>query len=288
MLDQSGQDFGQDMTFEAGGSSLSGRLFLPAGPPQAAVVLNGATAVPQRFYRHFARWLARERGMACLTYDYSGFAASAAGHVKTSAATMAHWAMTDQPAARDAMRAALPGVPLRVIGHSLGTMLLPLQRGIADITHVTSVASGLVHLSDHPLPYRALAWLFWHGHAPLAARMMGYLPGRALGLGADLPPGVYWQWRDWCTRHGSYLPDCGSTLPAPDWSRCGAPVDFVTFSDDRMAPPASVWRLAEVYGGDQARHLLKPQDFGLSSIGHLDVFTRRCAAVWPALVPDGG
>lgn len=286
MLDQSEQDFGQEIAIGAGGNRLFGRLFLPAGAPQAAVVLNGATAVPQRFYRHFARWLAEERGMACLTYDYSGFGASAAGHVKTSAATMVQWAMVDQPAARGAMRSALPGVPLRVIGHSLGTMLLPLQQDIADIARVTAVASGLVHVSDHPWPYRALAWLFWHGHAPLAARLMGYLPGRALGLGADVPAGVYWQWRHWCTRQGSYLPDCGRTLPRPDWSRCGAPVDFITFSDDQMAPPPSVWRLAEVYGGQQRRHLLRPADFGLASIGHLDAFSRRCAAVWPVLVPE--
>lgn len=288
MLDQSDQESGSAFRFASGGSSLTGRLFLPQGTPKAAVVLNGATAVPQRFYRHFARWLAEERGMACLTYDYSGFGASAAGHVKSSPATMAHWAMTDQPAARAAMRAALPGVPLRIVGHSLGTMLLPLQEDIADITHVTAVASGLVHLSDHPWPYRALAWLFWHGHAPLAARLLGYLPGRALGLGADLPEGVYWQWREWCTRAGSYLPDCGTSLTQPDWSRSRARADFFTFSDDQMAPPSSVWRLAAVYGGMQSRHLLKPEDFGLERIGHLDAFSRRCSAVWPALVPEEG
>jgi predicted alpha/beta hydrolase len=63
-------------------------------------------------------------------------------------------------------------------------------------------------------------------------------------------------------------------------------VDFVTFSDDQMAPPESVWRLADVYRGRQSRHLLRPEDFGLASIGHLDAFSRRCSAVWPALVPE--
>ena len=50
------------------GAELVGRLYAPERP-WAAAVLNGATGVPQGFYTHFARWLAAERGVACLTYD---------------------------------------------------------------------------------------------------------------------------------------------------------------------------------------------------------------------------
>ena len=66
-----------ELQFAAGDAQLAGQLYRPKGIPRAAVVLNGATGVPQSFYRHFARWLAAERGMVCLTYDYSDFGASA-------------------------------------------------------------------------------------------------------------------------------------------------------------------------------------------------------------------
>jgi len=275
------------LQFGAGDKLLTGHLYRPKGIPSAAVVLNGATGVPQSFYRHFARWLAAERGMACLTYDYSDFGASAQRSLRKSDATMARWAMVEQPAARDEMRRHYPGAPLWVIGHSLGAMLMPLQDGIEDISRMIVVAGGLVHHNDHPWPYRALALSFWFGHVPLAVKLMGYLPGRALGLGADLPASVYWEWRKWCTTQGSYLPEIGTKLPLPDWQSWDVPVDLFALSDDEMIPAACVWRLGEVFGDvDQTRTELKPADFGLNKVGHLGAFARRNAALWPSLVPD--
>ena len=273
--------------FDAAGVQLTGHLYRPKGIPRAAVVLNAATGVPQSFYRHFARWLAAERGMACLTYDYSGFGASTQRPLRQSDATMARWAMVEQPAARDEMRRHYPKAPLWVIGHSLGAMLTPLQDGIEDISRMIVVAGGLVHHNDHPWPYRAQVLLFWFGHVPLVVRLMGYLPGRVLGLGADLPAGVYWQWRKWCTTPGSYLPEIGSTLPLPDWQSWGVPVDLFAISDDPVASAASVGKLGELFGDvDKTRTVLRPGDYGLTEIGHMGAFARRNSALWPTLVPE--
>lgn len=277
------------ISFPAGAARLQGRLFLPPSPPRAAVVLNGATAVPQRFYQAFARWLAEERGLACLTYDYRDFQTSAQAHPRHSSATMADWALGDQPAARAEMRRQLPGVPLWVIGHSLGGMLMPLQEGIDDIARMICVASGLVHHRDHPWPYQGLARLFWFGHVPLAARLLGYLPGRLTGFGPDLPAPAYWQWRRWCTHPQCFYPEIGTTLPPPDWRRSGAPVDLVGLADDPVCPPVSVLKLAGLYGQDAARfRLLQPADFGLDKVGHLGAFARRNRAIWPALIGEAG
>jgi len=277
----------QELRFPVGQTELVGRLYMPSGVPVAAVVLNGATGVPQTFYRHFARWLAAERNMACLTYDYSDFGASAKVHPRKSRVLMSHWAMVDQPSAREEMRRLCPDVPLWVIGHSLGGMLMPLQDGIEDVARMIVVAGGLVHHHDHPWPYRALALSFWFGHVPLAVRLAGYLPGRAVGFGADLPASVYHQWRKWCTTRDSYLPETGKTLPHPQWSRSGAPVDLFALSDDSLIPAKCVWRLGDVYGdGPQTRTELTPADFGLQKVGHLGVFARRNAALWPTLVSE--
>ncbi|MFV0514088.1 MAG: alpha/beta fold hydrolase [Jhaorihella sp.] len=276
---------GERLIIPAGQTELSGRLFLPAGAPVAAVVLNGATGVPQAYYRHFARWLAESRDMACLTYDYRDFGESAQGPARRSRATMTDWALVDQPAARAAMRQRLPGVPLWVIGHSLGAMLMPLQDGIEDIVRLIGVASGLVHHTDHPWPYQAFVRFFWFGPVPLVVRATGYLPGRRIGFGADLPAGVYWQWRRWCTAPDSYLPETGTTLPRPGWARSGAAVDLFAIGDDQMIPPACVWRLAPLFeGGRVRRHLVNPADFGLRKVGHLGLFQRRNAELWPLLV----
>ncbi|MFW8595450.1 hypothetical protein [Cribrihabitans neustonicus] len=275
----------EPVRFASGNAELAGRLFRPEGSARAAVVLNGATGVPQSFYRHFARWLAAEQQLACLTYDYRDFAGSAQGHPRRSKATMAEWALADQPAARAEMRRHYAGVPLWVIGHSLGAMLMPLQEDLEDVARMIVVAGGLVHHHDHPWPYRALALAFWFGHVPVAVRLAGFLPGRAVGFGADLPAGVYWQWRRWCTTPGSYLPETGDSLPRPRWERSGVPVDVIALSDDDVIPPVSAWRLGEVFGGvPQRRRVLKPSDYKLRAVGHLGAFARRNAVLWPELV----
>ncbi|KIC36778.1 alpha/beta hydrolase family protein [Leisingera sp. ANG-M7] len=277
----------EDVRFAAGEAELAGRLYHPAAPVKAAVVLNGATGVPQGYYRHFARWLAAERQMACLTYDYRDFGASACMHPRRSQATMAEWALADQPAARQEMQRHYAGVPLLVIGHSLGAMLMPLQEGLTDVARMIVVAGGLVHHHDHPWPYRALALAFWFGHVPALVRALGYLPGRAVGFGADLPAGVYWQWRRWCTTPGSYLPEAGRGLPQPRWAETGIPVDLFAMKDDDVVPPAAVWRLGDAFGSVlQRREVLDPQQAGLRKIGHLGAFARANSALWPRLVPQ--
>ncbi|QAX28490.1 alpha/beta hydrolase family protein [Leisingera sp. NJS204] len=276
----------EELQFASGTHLLAGRLYHPAGQARAAVVLNGATGVPQRYYRHFARWLAAEQQVACLTYDYRDFGDSARGHPRRSDATMAQWALEDQPAARAELQRHYAGVPLWVIGHSLGAMLMPLQDGLKDVARMIVVAGGLVHHHDHPWPYRALALAFWFGHVPPLVRALGYLPGRAVGFGADLPAGVYWQWRRWCTTPGSYLPETGSALPRPKWADAGVPVDLYAMADDDVVPPAAVWRLGDVFGDvPQCRTVLVPQEAGVQKIGHLGAFARANAALWPRLLP---
>ena len=83
----------------ADGRRLGARWFEPAGQPARAVaVVNAATGVPQRFYRHFAQWLA-QRGYAVLTYDYRGIGESRQGPLRAEPARMRDWALLDMPAA---------------------------------------------------------------------------------------------------------------------------------------------------------------------------------------------
>lgn len=190
----------EDVTFYSGEHKLRGQLFRPGGAARAVAVLNGATGVPARFYEAFARWLAQEKNIACLTYDYRDFGASAVRHPSASEAKMADWGVHDQQAARDTLGGMFPTTPLWVIGHSLGGMCLPFQQNLDRIDRVIAVASGIVHVRDHPWPYQALARFFWFGAVPMITRIMGYMPGKTLRVGSDIPAGVYWQWRQWCTR----------------------------------------------------------------------------------------
>ncbi|WP_299694068.1 hypothetical protein [uncultured Tateyamaria sp.] len=262
------------------GAELVGRLFLPSHAPFAAVVLNGATGVPQSYYAHFARWLAAERGLACLTFDYRDVERSWSGPLRQSTADMTDWGTTDQLSARQALARAVPDTPLWVIGHSLGAMTLPNQRNFEGVARVIGVASGIVHHSDHPWPYRAIALLFWFGAGPVATAVTGYLPGKRLRFGENLPAGVYWQWRRWCTSRTFYDTDLGARLPEPAWDH-EIPVRLIGFSDDDLIPPHCVHRLAERGYGGKANVTVIATD---GPVGHLSAFARRNAALWPQLL----
>jgi predicted alpha/beta hydrolase len=273
----------ETITIRAPGARLQGVLVRPAGPPQAAIVIHGAVGVPAGYYRAFADWLA-DQGHACLIYDYRDFGASATGPARASKATLADWGLRDQPAALAALRDHVPEVPVWVIGHSLGGTMLGFHP-MAGVARVITVGSGLVTLGDHPWPYRALAAFFWYGAPRALTAILGYMPGRLIGFGPDLPAGIYRQWRAWCLREGFWLGDVGRSLPAPDPATVTAAMTVVAMADDPVVPPAAVWRIMALYPQATKRQLvLRPGAFGLRKIGHVGAFARANQMVWPALI----
>ena len=276
----------EPVTFRADRALLTGKIYYPDGPPKAAIVLHAATGVPAKYYQAFAAWLAQQ-GYACLSYDYRDFGASATGHVKHSDATMADWGVRDQQAAQLMMRETVRDAPLWVIGHSLGGMIVPFHKTAHLIDRLITIATGHVHLRDHPWPYRLTATAFWKGPVPLITKAIGYLPAKALKMGPNLPAGVYWQWRKWCTSDGFYMSDVGDGLPTPDWNGFSGRVKFVAIKGDVMMPPHTVWRAMHMYPLASKKQLtICAEDYGLQKIGHIDVFHPRNAAVWPEIIAD--
>jgi predicted alpha/beta hydrolase len=280
-----GREAVEAVAIRAEGAELAGRLHWPRGAVRAAAVLHGATGVPMGYYRAFAEWLATERDVAVLTYDYRDFGASLRGPLRASRATMADWGLRDQRAALQALGQRVPGMPRWVIGQSLGGLFLAFHPEMEGVERVITVGSGPVHLSDHPFAFRMAAAGFWHGPLHLAAGALGCFPGRRTGLGADLPLGVWRDWRAWCTTRGFFAAEFGGRLPFPEPGRVRARMRVVAMADDAWVPAAAVWRLMRFYPEAVKEQLvLRPADFGLRRIGHLGALARANAVVWPAVV----
>lgn len=227
---------------------LSGTFFA-AENPQAHLVLHGATGVPQGFYRHFAAWCA-ERGVGVLTYDYRDFGQSRAGSLKGCTTTFSDWAVSDQSAAQAALARIAPDGPIWEFGHSLGGLGLPFRQQDSRVTRIITIGAGMVHVSQHPPGYLPKALAFWYVVGPLATALAGYMPGRRIFFGADLPAGVYWQWRRWCTRREFFYQDVGKTLPEPDFALKNIDLRIFGASDDVMMPPVAVRRYADAFAED--------------------------------------
>lgn len=262
------------------GAVLRGLLALPP-EPALLVTINGATGVPARFYQPFARWLAAERNAAVLTWDYRDFGASGAPY--RSSACMTDWVLHDPVTVRQALRARFPGLPLWLIGHSLGGIAAGFQADIGDLDRVITVAAGHGHISDHPPGMRIRASLLWYLLGPVSTAALGYLPARWLGLGLDLPKGVFWQWRRWLLDRGG--PPADPALGGLRRPGITGPLTLIALSDDTMLPPASVERMRAWHPGAEIDYrLIRPGDAGLAAIGHIQAFHSRNAVLWPRLI----
>lgn len=280
----SGAENTENHVIEAEGAHLVARYTPSVGPARANLVLHGATGVPQHYYRAFADW-ASGRGIGVLTYDYRDFGASLHSHPRHSKATFADWMIHDQAAAERALARLAPEGPLWVLGHSLGGLGLAFRRHDPRFERITTVGAGIGHYTDHPWSYRPLALAFWFLLGPVGTAVAGYLPGRRLLLGADLPAGVYWQWRKWCVSRDFFKADIGVSLPEPDFGMAGPALRLLTMSDDVVVPPAAVRRYADAFPEGRAEYrVLRPADFGLPSLRHIEVLSKRNAAAWPAIL----
>ena len=276
---------GEDLDIRSDGALLRGRLVRPRGTPRAAMVLHGATGAPARFYRAFADWAAAERGLAVLTYDYRDFGASLRRPLRGSKATLADWGRFDQAAALATQARMYPDTPIWVLGHSVGGLWMGWHAAMARVTRSITIGAGLTHVTDHPWHYRWKARAFWSPPVRAMARVADYLPGRLVGLGADLPRGVYEDWRRWCLTQGWHLSDVGRSLPLPDARRVTGQLRMIAMSDDDLVPPAAVWRARALYPeAMKEQRVLRPADFGLERIGHIPPFQRRNAVLWPAIL----
>jgi predicted alpha/beta hydrolase len=258
------------------GRSLGAVLLAPNATPRAQIVIHGATAVPQSYYRPWATHLA-ERGAAVLTYDYRGIGRSVRGSVAHEPVTMSGW-IDDARHVQRWARARASGAPLVAVGHSFGGQIACALQPAADAIVTIGAQGGYV--GRFARPQRHLLELYMRGFIPAMTAMFGRLPGWA-GLGEDLPPGVAKQWARWCS-HPEYmlseLPHLRDDLAA--WS---GPLFALSFDDDSYAALPNVkWLLDRFEGASIEHEHVEVADLELSEVGHFGFFRRSGRAeLWP-------
>ena len=266
------------------GRELSAVWYEPIeSPVHAVAVVSAAGGVPQRYYRPFAQWLA-SRGYAVLTYDYRGIGASRQGSLRDDTARMTDWALLDMSAAlaTAAARAGDDGgrserLPMLLVGHSFGGNCAAFARGVLRVDAILMVASGTGEPRLYPWPQRALLAFFFRLWLPALLPLFGYLPGWALGPGAQpLPAGAARQWVRWGLQRGWAFAD----PEMQDHSAAAAitaPLHLWSLDDDRAyAPRRAVDALAAHFTHAAVqRHHLRPADTGVRQLGHFGVFRRQ-------------
>lgn len=262
----------------ADGYVLSG-TFYPAADAGAIIIIASATGVPQRFYRRFAEYAA-SAGFAVVTFDYRGIGHSAPASLKGFQMDYRDWARLDLQAV--VQRMSQHGLPLCLLGHSYGGHALGLLDNHQLLSAAYFFGLGAGWHGWMPAAERLKVLFMWHLVAPVLTRAQGYLGWSVLGMGEDLPLGVYQQWKRWCSFRHYFFDD--NTYPElkQQFAAVNTPIKAVSASDDKWAPPRSRDAFIQHYSGSAfICQDVSPAESGCRQLGHMGYFRADAQSLWP-------
>ena len=253
------------------GRTLAAKLYAPH-TPKALMLINAATGFRKEFYEPFAVESARQ-GWAVLTYDYRGIGASREGPARKEDATMLAWGEFDVPAAARALARFFPGLPLDVVGHSVGGHFLGFIPHDLGMRSVALLSSGSGYWGRHAAPNKYMYWAFWRVMGPFWLATRGMIPKGLMWRGDDLPPGVFKQWRDWGVRIDYFrdaMAEAGHLNKFQSFTR---PIRAWVPEDDPIATREAVrWLLNQYEHAPSEMRSVRAKDVQIGQIGHAGLF----------------
>jgi predicted alpha/beta hydrolase len=252
--------------------------------PRAILVLAGATGVPQRFYTAYAQ-AASQRGFDVITLDYRGIASSAPSSLRGFNMQYLDWATQDLAAALDYAKQksqCYPNpLPIFLVGHSFGGHALGLLPNIEHLHGAYIFGTGAGWHGWMPFIESIKVRFMWNIVAPLVVKAKGYLGWSILGMGEDLPLGVYRDWKHWCRFPHYFFDDPQMSHAAGLFARCQFDIVAANALDDKWAQPRSrdaffpAYSKAKVINKD-----LVAADYNMSQIGHMGYFRKHASGIW--------
>lgn len=249
-----------------------------AARPRAVVVINPATAVKASYYHRFARFLAGH-GMAVLTYDYRGIGASRHGSLRCARhIAKLDWGRFDCDAALAWARESHPDLPIYLVAHSIGGLLVGLARNNRHVARCLTVGAQYAYWPDYARKERLGMWLRWHLLMPALTALLGYFPARRLGWHEDLPAAAAYEWAFRPARlERSYRRQRQAGCdPLAHFDTLSADILAISLSDDPFGTPAAIHRLLDYYRRSRRVHVsITPESVGVPEIGHFAFFHER-------------
>ena len=196
---------------------------------------------------------------------------------------MRDWMELDVGAATAWARQAHEGLPLLAVGHSVGGHAIGLSAATPHLRAAVLVAAHagstrLITQAAERLKVRLILRVL----GPLMSALLGYVPGKRLGLGEDMPAGVFREWSRWTTLPHYFFDD--PTLGAAErYAKQQLPILALGFDDDPWAnPPAIGLLVSYLTRATVERRQIDPHAAGSGPVGHMGFFRSRPGTVlWP-------
>ncbi len=259
------------------GYRIAATRYCAHGRLKGNLIMAGATGVQQRFYRRFAQH-ACARGFNVLTVDYRGVGDSSPKTLKGFEMSYLDWGFRDLAAAVEFMDDGR--TPLFWVGHSFGGHALGLLPNHQKITAAYCFGTGAGWAGWMPRLEAIKVRFLWNCVLPLIVACKGYMAWSLLGMGDDLPLGVYKDWKRWCVHPHYFFDDPSMADVSRLYADVRLPCVFANAVDDLWAPPAS--RDAFIKGYRNATRTVRdllpepPQQ----PIGHMGSFRAASSELW--------
>ncbi|MFW1859755.1 alpha/beta fold hydrolase [Acinetobacter defluvii] len=265
------------------GYVLNGVIYSPTIVTiKAKIILASATGVPQGFYRRFSEYMT-QYGYQVLTFDYRGVGASSPKNLKGFEMSYLDWGKLDLAGAIDYF--ADEQRPLFVVGHSYGGQALGLTPNHAKVTAMYCFGTGAGWHGYMPLKERLKVQVIWNIVFPPIVAVTGYLPWSKFNMGADLPRGVYQQWRKWCKNPTYFFSDPEQAALKDLYAQVKVPIYAVAALDDDWALPNSRHAFMQHYQNAEMHYIdIAANHLGLKQIGHMGYFRQGSEAIWDQLL----
>jgi len=217
--------------------------------PRGIALLLPAMGVAAGYYARFAESLA-ERGMAAAILERRG-----QGTHETKPARGVDFGyqelLGDLDVALQSLRNEYPGLPIILLGHSIGGHLAMLQLALKprSVDAVALIATA----TPHHGPYQGAArWKVRLGTRMIrvVSSVMGYYPGHRIGFGGLQPKTLMLEWTD-MARGGRYALEGDALDIETALMEVSIPVLALVIDGDEVAPPRACEPIADKLPKDQ-------------------------------------
>ena len=267
----------EDLTIAArDGFPLSATVYRGDRSNGNVVIISSATAVPRRFYRHFATAVA-DGGYTVVTYDYRGIGDSRPESLRGFDARTSDWALLDMAGVVDWVREHIRPGKLYKIGHSVGGQVAGLLDNGADIDGMITLSAQSGYWRLQGAEQKLVVGLHVYLTLPVLSHLFGYMPWSKVSAAEDLPKAAALQWSRWCRDPDYLLGD--QSLPLERYEAFTAPVLAYSIADDKWGTSRSVDAMMSAYPNLERRHI-DPAHHDIESLGHFGYFRPHADHLW--------